>query len=627
MRLTGQNAASATSDASIAPDEDRVQLLEPALWKQLGEATDFRSFSHIWLALQCGLIGNVAGGVVLAGADAGRAPVAIWLQGFEHTALIGVTELAATQRRGVVRYSSVSPETPPEGRYAELAFPILIGDNVLGIAALELKYAGEAQTRTAMRQLQWGVAGLRDFLLRQTRLDNALEVHKAQSALELLSVALEQEGFDPACRSLATELAARYGCERVSIGMVRNGHANVVAISHSAQFGRQMGLVRLVGAAMDEAIDQRGLIRHPALPDELNVTRAHAELAQVCGAATILTVPLFSRDRFIGAMTFEHPTGFDTDTVAVLDGIAATAAPILEEKRHNDRWLIVKIGESFWNQLARLLGPGYAARKLAVLAIIAAVVTGYYWKGLYRVTTDAAIEGQIHRSVVAPFNGFMLEEPVRAGDTVKARQLMARLDDRDLLLERLKWITERERRKLEFEKAMGERNRSEQQISTTQIEQAEAEIHLVDEQLARSRLTAPFDGIVISGDLTQSVGASLQRGQELFQVAPLDSYRVVLDVDETQISDVAVGQKGSMVASSLPGETFPLSITKITPVSKAHDGRNTFRVEGKLDDAAQALRPGMHGVAKIDIEPRRMVWIWTRAFLDWTRLTFWRWSG
>jgi multidrug resistance efflux pump len=229
--------------------------------------------------------------------------------------------------------------------------------------------------------------------------------------------------------------------------------------------------------------------------------------------------------------------------------------------------------------------------------------------------------------VVAPFNGFVLEAPVRAGDTVKAGQLMARLDDRDLLLERLKWITERERRKLEFEKAMGERNRSEQQISTTQIEQAEAEIRLVDEQLARSRLTAPFDGIVISGDLTQSIGASLQRGQELFQVAPLDSYRVVLDVDESQISDVAIGQKGSLVASSLPGETFPLTITKITPVSKAHDGRNTFRVEGKLDDAAQALRPGMHGVAKIDIERRRMVWIWTRAFLDWARLTFWRWSG
>jgi RND family efflux transporter MFP subunit len=324
-------------------------------------------------------------------------------------------------------------------------------------------------------------------------------------------------------------------------------------------------------------------------------------------------------------MTFEHPNGFDPDTVAVLDCIAATAAPILEEKRRNDRWLVVKAGESLWTQLERLLGPGYAKRKLALVLLLAAAAAGYFWHGLYRVTTDAVIEGQIQRSMVAPFNGFVLEAPVRAGDTVHTGQLLARLDDRDLLLERLKWITERQRRKLEFEKALGERNRSEQQISTTQVEQADAQIRLVDEQLARASLIAPFDGLVISGDLTQSIGASLQRGQEIFQVAPLDSYRVVLDVDESQIGDIAIGQKGLLVVSSLPGEEFPLAVTKITPVSKAHDGHNTFRVEGRLATAALSLRPGMHGVAKIDIDRRRMVWIWTRSFLDWARLMLWRW--
>ncbi len=629
MGLTGLNAASATNDASSFQDGDRVQLLEPALWKQLGEAADFPAFSHAWLALQCGLIGNVAGAVVVGGPNSASAPVARWPLGFEFTSLAIVIELAATRRRGVVRYDPTSPEPTAEGSLAglvaSLAFPVIIGDDVQGVAALELKDVSEPQTRAAMRQLQWGAAGLREYLLRQGRLDTSRQALQSQSALDILAVALEQEGFGTACRALVTELAVRFGCERVSAGVVRNGHAKVMAISHSAQFGREMNLVRLVGGAMDEALDQRALIRHPAPPDELNVTRAHAELAQNGGAAALLTIPLFVKDRFIGAVTFEHPVGFDSDTIAVLDCVAATAAPILEEKRRNDRWLVVKAGESLWIQLERLLGPGYAKRKLVLLLLLAAAVAGYFWHGLYRVTTEAVIEGQIQRSVVAPFNGFVLEAPVRAGDTVQAGQLLARLDDRDLLLERLKWITERERRKLEFEKALGERNRSEQQISTTQVEQADAQIRLVDEQLARASLAAPFNGLVISGDLTQSIGASLQRGQELFQIAPLDSYRVVLDVDETQIADIAIGQKGLLVVSSLPGEEFPLAVTKITPVSKAHDGHNTFRVEGRLATAALALRPGMHGVAKIDIDRRRMVWIWTRSFLDWARLALWRW--
>ena len=628
MRLTGLNAASTSGDAASSQDGDRVQLLEPALWKQLGEATDFSAFSQIWLALQCGLIGNVAGGVVVVGQDGQNTPVAIWPQGWDFTSLSSVIEPAAVQRRGVVRYDPASLESTAEGHaglIASLAFPILVGDDIRGIAAIELKNVSEPQTRAAMRQLQWGAAGLREYLLRQGRLDTSRQARQSQSALDILSVTLEQEGFGTACRSLVTELAVRFGCERVSVGMVRNGHAKVVAISHSAQFGREMNLVRLVGSAMDEALDQHALIRYPASSDELNVTRAHAELAQSGGAATLLTIPLFIKDCFIGAITFEHPSGFDADTITILDCVAATAAPILEEKRRNDRWLIVKAAESLWTQLERLLGPGYAKRKLTVLLLLAAVAVGYFWHSLYRVTTEAVIEGQIQRSMVAPFNGFVLEAPVRAGDTVQAGQLLARLDDRDLLLERLKWLTERQRRKLEFEKAMGERNRSEQQISTTQVEQAEAQIRLVDEQLTRASLVAPFDGLVISGDLTQSIGASLQRGQEMFQIAPLDSYRVVLDVDETQIGDIAIGQKGLLVVSSLPGEEFALAVTKITPVSKAHDGHNTFRVEGQLETAALALRPGMHGVAKIDIDRRRMVWIWTRSFLDWARLTLWRW--
>lgn len=629
MRPSGLTAASALDDASSLQDEDRVQLLEPALWKQLGEAADFPAFSNIWLALQCGLIGNVTGGVVVTGQDGERAPVAVWPHGFEQSCLAHVMTLAAAQRRGVVRVYQSSSEAPPEGHLAALAFPIIVGEELRAVAALELNSANEQHIRSAMRQLQWGVAGLREYLLRQGRADTSRHARQAQSALDMLSVTLEQQGFDTACRALVTELAARFGCERVSLGMVRGGHAKVVAISHSAQFGKQMNLVRLVGGAMDEALDQHALIRHPPSPDELNVTRAHGELAKDCGAMAILTIPLFVNDRFIGAMTFEHPSagGFDADTVAVLDCVAATAAPILEEKRRNDRWLIVKIIEALWTQLVRLLGPGYPKRKLAIVLLIAAAAGGYFYKGLYRVTADAAIEGQIQRSVVAPFNGFVLEAPVRAGDTVQAGQLLARLDDRDLLLERLKWITERQRKILEFEKAMGERNRAEQKISTTQIEQADAQIRLVDEQLARARLTAPFDGLIISGDLTQSIGASLQRGQEVFQVAPLDSYRVVLDVDESQITDIAIGQKGRLVVSSLPGEDFPLAVTKITPVSKAHDGRNTFRVEGQLATAALSLRPGMHGVAKIDVDQRRLVWIWARSFLDWARLMLWRWFG
>lgn len=628
MRFSGPAAIPASEGTSVDTDEGRVSVLEPALWKQLGEATSLAAFCESWLTLQCGLVGNVAGGLVVAGPDVTGAPLAIVPANWTPASLFNVIKLAAEQQRGVAQYDLPDPDAGLDRPRAGFAFPVIVDGKLGAVAALEVHGVGEQQARAAMRQLQWGVAGLREYLLLRQRDNAGQQAHQARSALDMLAVVLEQKRFRGACRALVTELAARFNCERVSIGFVKSGHADVAAISHSAQFGRHMNLVRLVGLAMDEALDQRALILHPPAPDEPNVTRVHAELAQSCAAASILTVPLFVADRFAGAITFERAEGaFDPGTIAVLDAIGATAGPILDEKRQNDRWLIAKAGELLWLQVTSVFGPAHAGRKLAVTVALALAAAGYYWTGLYRVAADAVVEGQIQRSIVAPFNGFVLEAQARAGDTVHAGQLLARLDDRDLILERLKWVTERQRKVLEFEKAMGERNRTEQKISTTQIDQADAQIRLVDEQLSRARLTAPFNGLVITGDLTQSIGASLQRGQEVFQVAPLDSYRVVLDVDETQIADIALDQKGQLVVSSLPGENFSLVVNKITPVSKAHDGRNTFKVEARLAETPAGLRPGMHGVAKIDIGDRRMVWIVMRSFLDWTRLTAWRWFG
>ena len=188
-----------------------------------------------------------------------------------------------------------------------------------------------------------------------------------------------------------------------------------------------------------------------------------------------------------------------------------------------------------------------------------------------------------------------------------------------------RWSTTRRQRLTEFDRALAERDRADINIIKAQIDQAEAQIALLDEQMARVKLTAPFDGIVVSGDLSQSVGASVSRGEELFQIAPLDAYRVILEVDEGDISNLAVGQRGSLLLSSIPEEPLAFSVDRITPVAEAREGRNYFRVEARLDEVSERLRPGMEGIAKTRVEERLLIWIWTRKFVDWLRLTLWTW--
>ena len=138
-------------------------------------------------------------------------------------------------------------------------------------------------------------------------------------------------------------------------------------------------------------------------------------------------------------------------------------------------------------------------------------------------------------------------------------------------------------------------------------------------------MLAPFAGVVVSGDLSQSLGAPVEQGQVLFEVAPLQDYRVKLQADERDIGVIQIGQKGDLILNSLPEKHFPLTVERITPVSTAKEGRNYFLVEAKLDKVSEHLRPGMEGFSKINIDRRKLIWIWTHDLLDWVRLWLWSW--
>ena len=117
----------------------------------------------------------------------------------------------------------------------------------------------------------------------------------------------------------------------------------------------------------------------------------------------------------------------------------------------------------------------------------------------------------------------------------------------------------------------------------------------------------------------------MEKGKVLFEIAPLDSYRVVLEVDERDIADVRVGQPGHLLLSAFPSDPVEVVVAKVTPVSTAKEGRNFFRVEATLDQPHYRLHPAMEGAGKIEIDRRLLVWIWTHQVVDWIRLTLWTW--
>ena len=621
---------SSTIDGANRPEATArgdFTFLDQALWKQFREADTPESFTRAWLALQCRFIGDATCGVVVLGEpEIGPfAPAAYWPdEGAFKAELSATAEQAMAERQGVVRSQG---QDSGGGKTVSVAYPLTLEGQLFGVVAMTLGGA-RSQVRNVMRQLQWGAAWMELLLRRQQSRSDGEERQRTAAAFDLLAAVLEQERFQDACNALVTELAMRLECDPVSVGFLRRGRTLVKAISHAADFGRRMNLIRDIGVAMDEAMDQKAVVLYPANEDwDYRVTRAHAELAATHKAGSILTIPLQAGGKVFGAITFERPAGapFDEATVELCDAAASLVGPILYEKKRNDRLILTKVAESIRVQLKRLLGPHYFGRKLATVILVALVAFFSLASDDYRVTSPAVLEGSVQRTIVAPFDGYLASQHARAGETVAEGEVLATLDDRDLVLERLRWSTSRSQHLTEYDRAFAERNRAEANIHRAEIEQAEAQIALLDEQLARTRIKAPFHGIVVSGDLSQSVGATVHRGEELFKIAPLDSFRVILEVDETDVEEIGQGQTGTLRLSSLPDELLDFTVERITPIAEQAEGRNYFRVEAGLDEADHRLRPGMEGVAKTLVEERLLIRIWTDKLVDWLRLALWRW--
>jgi RND family efflux transporter MFP subunit len=380
---------------------------------------------------------------------------------------------------------------------------------------------------------------------------------------------------------------------------------------------------------MDEAIDQGGAIAYPE-PGEVEdgrVARAAAELVRESGNRSVCSIPMTSRGSVVGALTFERAseTLFDRGTIEVLESVGALVGPILEVQRRDDRWLLTRAFYSLRGLAGRLVGPRHVGLKLGTLGVLAGVLFAVFATGDFRVTADTVVEPARRQAIVAGFDGYVRTAPFRAGDIVTEGDVLATLDDRDLQLERTRWQSQADQGQRQYQAALGTTNAAEVQIFTAQIEQARAQVALLDEQIARTRIAAPFDGVVVTGDLSQSLGSPVGRGEVLFELAPLDDYRVILQVDERDVRHVEEGQSGQIVLAGFTDEPLPFSVRRLTPVSTPEEGRNYFRVEAELTEAPERLRPGMEGVGKITVDERRLVWIWSRELLDWVRLQTWTW--
>jgi RND family efflux transporter MFP subunit len=617
--------ASAATYLNRAASDPRIESIA---WARFSAARDDAEFWGAWLAILCGQIERVEGALLLLGPDATGSftPAAIWPDHTLDLQHLGVAaRRALEERRGVV-VAADGISVPARDQAAHVGYPIEVAGTLHGVVVLEIAPGQEAGLQRALRTLHWSSAWLVDHVRKRALADRDTRLGRVGLVMELVAAAVQQRRFAAAVLAVANDLADRLACDRVSIGFEHNGTIRVQTMSDTATFDARTALVRAISEAMEESLDLQGAIVHPpAHPDE-PASPAHDELAHMFRDVAICSVPLLDDGHAVGVITLQRGRGeaFDSETLELCRTAGAALGPVFVLQRDNERSAWRRLVDQLRELARALLGPRHPGAKLIALSAVAIVLLLSFTTTTWRVSAKTVVEGAVQRAAVAPFDGHIAQSMVRAGDTVVAGQVLCRLDDRDLRLERLKLSSEREQLLRRHRQALAAQERAQMAVLSAEIAEIDAQIDLVEDKLARATLTAPFDGVVVSGDLHQLLGAPVEQGKLLFQITPLDRYRIILDVDERDIASVELGQPGQLNLSGLPGEHLNFEVRQITSVSTQQDGRNYFRVEAQLPTPSEHVRPGMEGVGKIAIGERRLIWIWTHGLVDWLRTWAWK---
>lgn len=152
--------------------------------------------------------------------------------------------------------------------------------------------------------------------------------------------------------------------------------------------------------------------------------------------------------------------------------------------------------------------------------------------------------------------------------------------------------------------ANDERAKAAVDIARADLSLAEANLQLSQADLDKAVIRSPINGIVLgrTAEAGQIVAASFE-APVLFTLAEdLTHMDLLVDIDETDIGKVAVGDKASFTVDAYEGKTFPALITQVRYAPETTAGVVTYKAVLSVQNPDQLLRPGMTATAVITVD-------------------------
>jgi RND family efflux transporter MFP subunit len=142
------------------------------------------------------------------------------------------------------------------------------------------------------------------------------------------------------------------------------------------------------------------------------------------------------------------------------------------------------------------------------------------------------------------------------------------------------------------------RKKDDVQAATKGLTQAEVDVKIARLNLEKTRVRAPFAGIVT--DVKLSPKERIDPGRELFTLVDISRIKVKAKVLESEVGKVVAGREVDLRFSAFPGRTFKGRIEAVSPVINSED--KTCGVYVAMDNPSEEIKPGMHAEVEFPTE-------------------------
>ncbi len=493
------------------------------------------------------------------------------------------------------------------------------------VAIFFVKAAASADVKQILGRLRLIANTPAIYYRQRTALQTQKNLDCFASVLDLLLLLNAENRFLAAAMTLVNETAARYQCSRVSLGWCNNGYVRLQSISHMERFEKKMDIVTDLEGAMEEAFDQDEEILWPCMDRNGAVTRDHEAYAKKQQTEHLISLPLRLNHRAQGVLTCEREDApFSEDDVRSLRILGDQVSCRLAELKQRDRWFGARLKDWIGRKVSGLLGVEHTLAKLISLLTGALLLFSIIVKIPYRVDAPFILRSEDVRQVSAPFDGYIDTVQVEIGQQIEQGDRLLLLDTDDLLLEESAALANLIRFQREAEKARVLNTLIEMKIAQARADQAQAKLEMIRHRLNQAEVRSPIAGIIVEGDLAELPGAPVSKGDILFKVARHENLFIEIKINEEDVHELSAGQSGQFAYVSRPQLKYPFKIYQIDPMALPGDAGNIFIARAQsLDASADWWRPGMSGIAKLDVGNRRIIWIITHRTIEFFQMLMW----